>query len=352
MRNHLLQTFITIALLCLIGWLLVIGRSLIVPLIIALILWYIANSLSNLLRQAPKIGSFLPKPLTMILALLLMLYLLTLVFAMLSSNLQDLAGDAPEYQQRLDRLFASISTELQLKNPIALSDLVPNFSLTQAISTGAALITSLAGSGSLVFIYLLFMIMEAATFDKKLEALFESKEKFALALAIRREIAHRMRHYLGIKTAVSLATGLLTYLLLTVVGLPYAPLFGFIAYLLNYIPTIGSLISVVFPALLSLVYFENISNFMIISLGLGSIQFVLGNVIEPRLMGNSLNISPLVIMISLTLWGAIWGVLGMVLCIPLVVLAMIICAQFPTSRPIAILLSANGDVGEPIKLQS
>nr|WP_306303376.1 AI-2E family transporter [Pseudovibrio denitrificans] len=121
-------------------------------------------------------------------------------------------------------------------------------------------------------------------------------------------------------------------------------------FLLNYIPTIGSLIAVIFPSLLSLVYFDTLTPFIAITLGLGAVQFILGNLVEPRLMGTQLNISPLVIMISLSFWGALWGVIGMVLCVPLVVLAIIICAQFPSSRPIAILLSGDGNVGDPIIL--
>ncbi|WP_068086176.1 AI-2E family transporter [Polycladidibacter stylochi] len=350
MRNTLVQTSAALILLCLFGYLLVIGRSLLIPFIIAFIVWYIINSLANAFHDIPYIGKTLPRPVTIIFALFLIFYIASFVFDMVTSNLQLLAQDAPTYQARLDEVFQLISQKLKLKEPITISDLIPNFSLSQAISTGASVLTSLAGSGSLVFIYVLFLILEAATFDIKLMALFETQQKQQLALAIRDEVAQRMRHYLGIKTAVSLATGFLTYLLLELVGLPYAPLFGFIAFLLNYIPTVGSLTAVLFPAILSLVYYDTFTNFLIISIGLGSIQFCIGNLIEPKLMGSSLNISPLIIMISLSLWGSIWGIIGMVLCVPLVVLIMIICAQFPASRPFAILLSANGNVGEPLTL--
>ena len=171
-----------------------------------------------------------------------------------------------------------------------------------------------------------------------------------LAFHIRRRITDALRHYLGIKTGVSVLTGLLTAGLLTLLGLPYAALFGFIAFLLNYIPTIGSLTAVVFPSLLSLVYFDSLTPFLVISVGLGAIQFAIGNLVEPRLMGNSLNLSGLVIMLSLSLWGAIWGVTGMVLCVPLTVMVLILCAQFPASRPVAVLLSADGEVGDPVAL--
>lgn len=350
MRQPLMKFTASLFLFCLIGWLLFIGRSLIIPLIVAVALWYIINSLATAMRLLPVVGPHIPKPLTIVLALFAIFYVISILFGIVSANLQQLAFDAPTYQGRLDDLLAKLATTLKMDKPLYLSDIVPNFSLSSALSTGATVLTSLAGSGSLVFIYVLFMILEAATFDKKLEALFQNSEKAKLAFAIRREIGRRMRHYMGIKTAVSALTGLLTFSITAWAGLPYAALFGFIAFLLNYIPTIGSLIAVVFPSLLSLVYFDSLTPFLAITLGLGAIQFMLGNLLEPRLMGTQLNISPLVIMISLSFWGALWGVIGMVLCVPLVVLAIIICAQFPASRPIAILLSGDGNVGEPIIL--
>ncbi|WP_310618900.1 AI-2E family transporter [Flexibacterium corallicola] len=348
MRSPLFQFTISLALLCIIGWLFVIGRSLLVPFIIALILWYIINSLSEALRSTPYLGRYLPKYLTIFLALCLIFYGLTWVFSIVTANLQQLAQDAPTYQMRLDQVLGEISEHLKLNQRLALTDILPNFSISGALSLGAGLLTSLAGSSTLVFIYVLFMILEANTFDKKVEAFFDDAKNAKLATAIRSEIARRMRHYIGIKTAISITTGFATYFWLTFVGLEYAALFGFLAFLLNYIPTIGSLIAVVFPSLLALVFFEDLAKFLLVSVGLGGIQFTLGSIIDPRLMGTRLNISPLVIMLSLSFWGSIWGVIGMVLCIPLMVLVIIICAQFPQSRWIAILLSGNGEVGEPI----
>ncbi len=351
MRQPLVKFTASLILLVIVGWLLFIGRSLLIPLIIALVLWYIINSMSSALRHIPLLGSYLPRPLTILLALLAIFYVVGIVFNIVSVNLQQLAFDAPTYQGRLDEVLLKLAKQLNMEKTIQLSDIFPNFSLSAALGTGASVLTSLAGSSSLVFIYVLFMIFEAATFDKKLTALFENSGRIKLAFAIREEIGRRMRHYMGIKTAVSLVTGTLTYAITMAAGLPYAALFGFIAFLLNYIPTIGSLIAVVFPSLLSLVYFDTLTPFIAITLGLGAVQFTLGNLIEPRLMGTQLNISPLVIMISLSFWGALWGVIGMVLCVPLVVLCIIICAQFPASRPIAILLSGDGNVGDPINLE-
>ncbi|OKL45454.1 AI-2E family transporter [Pseudovibrio exalbescens] len=351
MNSTLLKLTLTLVLVTLTGWLLVIGRSILVPLIIASVLWYLISSLAEAVRAIPYIGRFVPRPLGIVLSLVGMTIAGKFVFDIVSSSLQQMAMDAPEYQQRLNEVFLTISTQLKLDHPIGLADIFPNFSIGQAISQAATVVTTIAGSSTLIIVYVLFMIFEESTFDRKIEAFFDRPERARLALGIRREIGQRMRHYVGIKTAISLATGFLTYALLKAVGLPYAELFGFITFMLNYIPTIGSMIAVFFASLFALVFFDNLTSFLIVAIGLGAIQFVLGSIIDPRLMGTSLNISPLVIILSLSFWGAIWGVIGMVLCVPLMVFIIMVCAQFPATRPIAILFSGNGEVGDPILLE-
>ncbi|MXN63443.1 AI-2E family transporter [Stappia sp. GBMRC 2046] len=334
----------------LIGWLLHVGRSLLLPFVIALVAWYLINTVALGFKKLP-LGPFrLPGWVALPAALLTIFGVSSFVFDLVTANLTELAGDAPLYQTRLEQVFNELMASLQLQDQVELQDLLPSGIVSKLISAGASIITTVAGSASLVFIYVLFLLMEQSTFDRKLMRLFTSKERAEVAFAIRAAVGKSVRHYVNIKTAVSVMTGLLTSALLSFIGLPYAALFGFIAFLLNYIPTIGSLISVIFPSMLALVYFKDLSQFLIIAGGLGLIQFSIGNILEPRLMGTSLNLSGLVIMLSLAFWGTLWGVTGMVLCVPLTVLGLIVCAQFPATRPIAILLSADGEVGEPLAL--
>lgn len=348
MRSSLLPVTLSLILVCLVGWLLVVGRSLLLPFVIALVVWYLINALSAFLARVPSRDGtpVLPGWLSLGLSLVLIFSAGTVVFDMVAANLADLARDGAIYQARLESLFNQVATLLKLNDPIEFRDLMPEGGVQRMVTAGAGFITQIAGSASLVFIYTLFLLLEQSTFDTKFARLFPNSEKAEAAFRVRAEINSRIRHYFGIKTAVSIATGALTSAVLIVMGLPYAALFGFIAFVLNYIPTIGSLIGVVFPSLLALVYFDTLTPFFIISVGLGVIQFSIGNLIEPRLMGSSLNISGIVIMLSLALWGAIWGVVGMVLCVPLTVVTMIICARFPASRPIAVLLSADGNIIE------
>ncbi len=139
-------------------------------------------------------------------------------------------------------------------------------------------------------------------------------------------------------------TGASSYVILLVVGVDFAGFWGFIIFLLNYIPTIGSLLGILLPALLAVVQFATLGPVLAVLIGGGLTQFAIGNLVEPRLMGTSLNISPLVVLISLAVWGSIWGLAGMFLSVPLTMIAMIVFSYFRPTRPIAILISGNGDI--------
>ena len=122
-------------------------------------------------------------------------------------------------------------------------------------------------------------------------------------------------------------------------GLEFAIFFAFIIFLLNFIPNIGSIIAVTFPVIFSLVQFESLyltSIFLALMIG---VQVLMGNFVEPKFVGNKLNLSPLVIILSLVFWGSLWGVVGMLLSVPIMVIINIILAAIPSTRPIAILFS-------------
>ena len=348
MNRSLLNATAALMLVSLIGWLLVAGRSLLLPFVIALIVWYMIDTLARGIQALALAGHHAPRWIALPLALVIIVVASVFFVDLVTANVARLATDAPTYQARLEELVGSFAHTLGLEKAIDFRELLPDDILSRFVSAAASAVTTIAGSASLVFIYVLFLLLEQTTFDRKLAALFVDSDQLELVIAMRGEIAGRVRHYVGIKTAASVATGFLTSAILVAVGLPYPALFGFIAFLLNYIPTIGSLIAVIFPGLLALVFFDTLGPFFAITIGLSIIQFSIGSLIEPRLMGTSLNISPLVIMLMLAFWGTVWGVTGMVLCVPLTVIIMIICAQFPASRPIAVLLSADGNVGNPV----
>ncbi len=141
-------------------------------------------------------------------------------------------------------------------------------------------------------------------------------------------------------------TGAFSYVALLIIGVD-APLFwAFLIFILNFIPTIGSLIATAFPAIFATLQYGDLGPAIWVLIVVGAIQIIVGNFIEPRLVGSSLNISPLVVFLTLALWGLIWGITGMLLSVPITVILIIILSEFPASRPLAILLSQKGNIAK------
>jgi len=153
-----------------------------------------------------------------------------------------------------------------------------------------------------------------------------------------------IKTYFVIKTLISLATGITSYIIFISFGVDFALFWAFLIFLLNYIPTIGSIIAVIFPVIFSLLQFESWTITIFLGIFLTGTQMFYGNFLEPKLQGNRLNLSPLIIIFSLLFWGQIWGVVGMLLCVPIMVMINIVLAHIPATRPIAILLSEQGNV--------
>jgi predicted PurR-regulated permease PerM len=207
-------------------------------------------------------------------------------------------------------------------------------------------LTSFAGNVGIILVYVLFLLVEQGSFNAKLEAIVTNPERRDHVRRMIERINADVRTYIWIKTLLSVLTGGVSYVVMLIAGVDFAEFWAVIIFLLNYIPTIGSILGIVFPAVLALVQFNTLGPFLIVLVGISATQIVVGNVLEPRMMGKTLNLSPVVILFSLALWGSIWGIIGMFLCVPITAIAMIVMAQFRQTRPLAIFLSANGEVAD------
>ncbi len=324
-------------------YVLAVGKSLLVPFAVAVMIWYIINALSGVYAR------LLPGPhrqnwLTLSAALITIAVLATFLVDIIQTNIGQVSAAAPGYKANLDRWIEKISKLFGYTKVPTIGQLLDSVDVAPIITSFAKSLTGMVGNFGLIVIYVMFLLVEQKTFDRKIAALFPTPERQHAMRALLADMQTEIQTYIGIKTLISLATGLLGYAVLKTIGVDYAEFWAFTIFLLNYIPTIGSIIATVFPALLTLLQFDNLTPFIIVAVGLTTVQFLIGNVVEPRLMGQSLNVSPLVVLLSLALWGSIWGVAGMFLCVPITVMMLIILSHFPATRPIAVLLSGTGDL--------
>jgi predicted PurR-regulated permease PerM len=207
-------------------------------------------------------------------------------------------------------------------------------------------LTDILSSAFMITLYALFVFLEEAKFRTKLKSVFSSKEKFEQVYNILNTIEISISKYLTLKTFVSLITGFLSYIALAIIGIDSPIFWALIIFIFNFIPTVGSLAGTLFPAVFCLLQFGEFGPALLVLSIVGVIQVLVGNILEPKLMGNSMNLSPLVSILALSLWGAIWGVTGMILSIPITVIIVIICSQFEATKSVAIMLSEKGEINK------
>ena len=189
----------------------------------------------------------------------------------------------------------------------------------------------------LIFFFVLLMLIEAPTWRAKLGGAFGPEREGAWLDSIAAS-AQRFRLYLILRTVIGIVTGALYWLWLTLWGVEFALLWGVLAYLLNYIPNFGSFVVFALASLFTFMQ-QGVETGLIVAVGLLVFEQAMGNVIEPRVQGQRLSISPLVVLVSLLVWGWIWGITGTLLAVPLTVLMIIAFAHIRALRPLALLLS-------------
>lgn len=345
MNKHSTSTSVSLIVLATIGvfYVLVVGKAFLVPLAVAIMVWYIINALSrSFVRFIPNISE--PNIWTMLLSVISIGLFGYFAVDMVRENIANVSAAAPSYKTNFDVLSTKIVNRFGLESIPNINEMLSSVEIAPLIKTLAGSFTNMISNVFLVLFYVLFMLLEQSTFPKKIRSLFENQQRKESVLSILSHAQHDIQTYIWIKTLTSFSTGFISYIVLKLVGVDFAGFWGFTIFLLNFIPTIGSIIATLFPALLALIQFETFLQFFIVLSAVGAIQLVVGNFIEPKLMGNTLNLSPFVVMLSLTLWGSIWGIAGMFLSVPITVMLMIIFAHFKKTRFIATLLSSNGDL--------
>lgn len=328
-------------------YLLVAGRSLLLPIVLGIVLWYMVDALADAFEQ-PRLGAFrLPRPVALLAAVCLMGGLVWVVGRTISANVTAVIDAAPSYERRLQLLINAVARLLGVEQAPTIGELFDRISLADTLSGIATAAASLVSVAGIVLIYAGFLFVEQVRFRRKLAIVLGSGENQARVHAVLDQIDRDIRIYVRIKTTLAVVTSALAYAVMASVGVDFAGFWAVMVFFFYYIPTVGSILAIVAPAVLTLVQFDHLTPFLIVLFVFGTIQVVTANVVEPAIMGRTLNLSPLVVIVSLMVWGSMWGVVGMFLCVPIMVVGLIVLAQFKTTRPIAILLSADGRIPDP-----
>ncbi len=340
----------TAILVVLVFYLLNAGEGLLLPLVIAITLWYLINTLASAFARI-RIGSFhFPKPICLTASLLSFILAIWGLISFLSSTFGDVLDVADQYQINLiTRLqdFPLINlADFEGQTPTEL--LGSWINLPSFLASLASSFTGILTSGGIILIYTSFLFLEQGQLRSKIAALVGNPEEEEDVQKILKRIRDDIRKYISIKFFTSSMTGILSYTFLRLVEVDFAGVWGLLIFLLNFIPTVGSIIATIFPAMIALAQSDGYSLFFLVLVGIGVLQICIGNILEPRLMGSSFNLSPIIILLNLGLWNYIWGIPGMFLCVPFLIIITIVLSHFPQTRRIAIMLSSDGRLRVPL----
>ena len=334
------NTVLTIAgLLIILAWMRY-AQSLIVPFLLALFLAAIAATPVNWLKSKG-----LPVPLAIMLVLLISIAAGVFVTLILGSSVDEFSKSLPAYQTRLKELTGGIVDWLAGMgiNAPETRGILNVIDPGKAMGFANSLISSLGGvfgNAFLILFTVLFMLMEAWSFPKKINAIYGNRGDEVLNRVS--DVLKSTRQYLSIKTLMSLATGILVGGGTALIGLDFPILWGFLAFALNFIPNIGSIIAAVPAVLLSLVQLGSMATLGVILVYLTA-NIVIGNIVEPRYMGEKVGLSTLVVFLSLVFWGWLFGLVGMLLSVPLTMTVKFASLANEETRWLGILLGPGSE---------
>ncbi|MCJ8323517.1 MAG: AI-2E family transporter [Rhizobiales bacterium] len=339
------QTFVmAILLIMLLGWLLEAGKGIALPVLGAIMWLYIITGAANALGRWPLV-KYLPLFVRRMLIFIAFVVGLTMFGGALVVTVERILENIPLYQSNLETMMVKTLDYFGIENPQELL-------MFQNIEQGqirfqqvlAAVVISVSGIGgtvSLILIYATFLMAERGSFSAKLALALPSKHEVDRTQAILHDINNKIGDYLAAKTLINIILAVVSFAIIRAFGIPNALFWALLIGLLNYIPYVGSLIAVLFPVILTLAHSGSIERTLSVAAALTLAQWLVGNVLEPRMLGKQMNLSPFVVIVSLSVWYALLGVGGAILAVPLTSMIAIILAAYEPTKPYAILLAQD-----------
>jgi len=322
-----------------------IASTVILPFTIAVLLAFV---MFPLIKGLDKIRC--PRVLSILLVVFIIITGMYLFGIVLYTSGHMIVKQLPQYQGRFGYIYAQIANIFNLPNNVELTlwqnlwdqEAIRNFVRDTTISFSNTSL-KLVSIAVLVVLFMVFILFEAGYFKEKLMISFE--DRIGNVDRIGNEIINQVTRYLGAKFLFSLANGIVYIIGFTIVGLEFAIVWGVLQFLLNFIPTLGSIGAGVIISLFALVQFwpEPGPVIAVVAIIL-AVNLILSNILDPKIIGDHVGISPLVILVSLSIWGFIWGFAGMVLAVPMTVIIKIICENIPFMSPVSILLGSRRSV--------
>jgi AI-2 transport protein TqsA len=334
-RGKVTFIFLGILVLIAVGVVLKTAQSVILPLVIAWLLSFLIGPAINFMT-ARKI----PATLAVFIILIVLLGIFYLSGTFLYARFSAFVAAYPKYHARFTDLIAMITSKWNLEfDPLAGINWGQN--IGRILASFSRSIFAFASQLVLVIIFLFFILLGKPYFRYKILKSFSSEDADQIA-RITFSITGQIRRYLSLQFLISFTTGVLVWLALQIIGVDFAVTWGALAFFLNFIPTVGSIVASIPPILLALVqFYPSLWPGVVTLLSVMTIQLGMGNALAPKIMGDRLNLSPVVVLLSLLFWGWLWGIVGALLSIPIAAAIKIVCENIQTLHPISVMMGSG-----------
>ncbi len=313
------------------------AQPVLMPLVIAVLVSFVLAPAVEFLSRFK-----IPKVVAIILLILMILGVFFLVGLFFFNSIQSFVRIFPRYQQRLQELLDSVTQGLNERFGVP-TDLLGGFDWSHMIR---GYLISLSGGFIdfvttlfIVTIFLIFLLLERPYMKRKLELAFEEQTSERIGLVIE-HINQQIGRYLTLKLLISAATGFFIWISLRIIGMDFPVIWGFLGFVLNFIPSVGSTVHFVVTSVIGVVQFvpDESGKAVAVMVAMLAIQTLIGNILDPRLQGHRLDLSPFLVLFSLIFWGWLWGAVGMLLATPMTVAVKIVCENVPALRPLGVLM--------------
>ncbi|MFT5779350.1 MAG: AI-2 transport protein TqsA, partial [Crocinitomicaceae bacterium] len=320
------------------------GQSIFLPFIIALLIWFVVKKARNMIDKIGFVHKYIPKWLKTLFASCLVFGILLLTGHMLTVNIENIASRYYSYAANSEEISSKINEFFDVGGEEQIKDFVESGQVGGYLQNAFRSISEILGNMLMIAFYTIFLFIEEGLVNRKMRLFFGDKERFEAFMATAKKIDNMLSRYIILKSMINLFTSTVAFIIMWSVGLQSPFFWAAIIFFLSFIPSIGPIVAILLPSAFAVLQFGDFIPCWIILFSVGTIQIIVGNYLEPRIMGNTLNISPLVAIFSLALWGSLWGIVGMLLSVPITVAIIIVMSQFPSTRKVAILLSEKGKV--------
>ncbi|WP_068874604.1 MULTISPECIES: AI-2E family transporter [unclassified Phenylobacterium] len=313
------------------------------PLALAMFLAVMIDGFARVLQaRLPGVGARAATPLAVVLSVV--------IFGgatfFIADNATSFASQLITYTPKLNGLIARIAGLVGMDVPPTITQLVQQLDPASHLGQVARGLQSFASTAAFVLVYLGFILASRRGWERKAVSLFATREERQEAVGAFLRIRNGVEQYLWVQTVTGLMIAVASWIAMAAVGLDNALFWAILIFMASYIPVVGGIVAVALPPIFALVQFDGLWQAVVLFGVLQVIGMFVGNVVQPRMQGRSLNMDPIVLLLALAFWSVIWGLPGAFLSTPLTTVMMVILAQFAGTRWIAVLLSADGDPGQ------